>query len=109
MKQTVSEYDFTEAFRLAGRKDQFSYEGLQLLFNYLEEMEEGMDEEIELDVIALCCEYYESSWEEIADNYSIDTSDCADEDEAKQAVEEYLMENTSLVGAVGDGFIYAAF
>ena len=29
-------YQFREAFRLAGRSDQFSYEGLEVLFDYLE-------------------------------------------------------------------------
>ncbi len=59
MKQTINFYDFSDAFRKAGRGDQFSYEGQRALFDYLEEYEEGCDIEIELDVIALCCEYVE--------------------------------------------------
>jgi len=35
------------------RKTNFSYEGLEILFEYLEELEESTGEEIELDVIAL--------------------------------------------------------
>ena len=103
-------YQFREAFRLAGRSDQFSYEGLEVLFNYLDDMSEDTGESIELDVVALCCEYYEGSIEEIIANYDIDVSDAdGDEDEVKTIVEEYLQDNTSVCGEVSDGFVYAAF
>ena len=103
-------YQFREAFRLAGRSDQFSYEGLEVLFDYLDELSEDTGEPIELDVVALCCEYYESSVEELIDNYNIDVSDAdGDEDEIKTIVEEYLQDNTSVCGEVSDGFVYAAF
>ena len=103
-------YQFREAFRLAGRMDQFSYEGFEVLFDYLDNLSEDTGEPIELDVIALCCEYNEGSIEEIIDNYDIDVSDAdGDEDEIKTIVEEYLQDNTSVCGQVSDGFIYAAF
>ena len=103
-------YQFSEAFRLAGRMDQFSYEGLEVLFYYLDELSEDIGEPIELDVVALCCEYYESSIEELIDNYNIDVSDAdGDEDEIKTIVEEYLQYNTSVCGQISGGFVYAAF
>jgi NAD(P)-dependent dehydrogenase (short-subunit alcohol dehydrogenase family) len=48
------------------RKDQFSYEGLELIFDYIEEYEQETGEQIELDVIALCCEWSEDTPEDIA-------------------------------------------
>lgn len=105
-----SVYQFREAFRLAGREDQFSYEGLEVLFDYLDNLSEDIGEPIELDVVALCCEYYESSVEELIENYSIDVSDAdGDEEEIKSIVEDYLQDNTSVCGQVSDGFVYAAF
>ena len=62
MKQSVSEYDFIDAFRnyFGGQyKTNFSYEGLKALFEYLEEFENDTGEEMELDVIAICCDYME--------------------------------------------------
>ena len=59
MYQSVGFCDFTDAFRKMDRKENFSYEGLKVLFDYLERLEEDMGEPIELDVIALCCEYME--------------------------------------------------
>lgn len=103
-------YQFREAFRLAERMDQFSYEGLEVLFDYLENLSEDTGEPIELDVVALCCDYYESSIQELIDNYNIDVSDAEeDEDEIKAIVEGYLQDNTSVCGQVSDGFVYAAF
>lgn len=103
-------YQFREAFRLAGRMDQFSYEGLEILFDYLDELSEDSGESIELDAVALCCDYYESSIEELIENYSIDVSDAdGDEEEIKSIVEDYLQDNTSVCGQISGGFVYAAF
>jgi len=55
MKQTIDMYQFERAFKNMDRGEQFSYEGLQALYLYLEEYEE----DVELDVIALCCKYAE--------------------------------------------------
>ena len=69
MKQSVSIYDFERAFKRYEREN-FSYDGLKALFEYLEEYEEGTGEEVELDVIALCCEYAEyDSLKEYNDYY----------------------------------------
>ena len=109
MKTTVSLYDFREAFRARGRAEQFSYEGLEVLFDYLEQYEDETGEELELDVIALCCDFYEDTVGAIADNYSIDLTDCEDEDEQAEVIREYLENNGALVGEVTGGFVYRAF
>ena len=58
MKTNVNFYDFSRWFEQY-RPNNFSREGLQCLFDFLEEFEEGTGEEIEFDPIALCCEYTE--------------------------------------------------
>jgi len=69
MKQSVNMYDFERAFKNFER-DNFSYDGLKALFEYLEEYEEDTGEEVELDVIALCCDYMEyDSLNEYNDDY----------------------------------------
>ena len=114
MKTTVSRYDFERAFVDAGRKDQFSYKGLAVLFDYLEQLEQDTGQELELDVIALCCDYTEDTVADIARNYSIDLSDLDPEDDdyeeqCTEAVRDYLNENTQLVGETATGFVYLAF
>lgn len=110
MKTIVSLYDFREAFRTADRRENFSWEGQEILFDYLESYEDETGEEIELDAIALCCEYSEDSWEDIASNYNIDLSECEDDDGKIDAVREYLSENTMLCGETSEGnFVYQIF
>ena len=70
MKQTIDFYDFERAFK-AIRPDNFSYEGLRVLFEYFEEYEASTDEEVELDVIAICCDYCESTEDEIRESYDV--------------------------------------
>jgi hypothetical protein len=108
MKTTVSKYDFERAFVDANRKDQFSYEGLAVLFDYFESYEEETGQEIELDVIAICCDYTEDNPDDIIANYSIDVEGL-DDDEKIEAVRDYLIENTQLVGETSNGFVYLAF
>lgn len=105
MKQTIHFHDFRDAFRRMDRMDNFSREGLELLFDYLEEA----DPDMELDVIALCCEYSEDTAQDIATNYSIDLSDCKDDDEIIETVRDYLNDNTSLIGEHDGAFVYACF
>ena len=110
MKQTIGFCAFCDAFRDMDRNENFSYEGKRALFDYLEEYEESTGEEIELDVIALCCDYYENDWETIAQDYSIDLSDWDDEDDKIDAVEEYLNDHTMVVARLdNNSFVYAAF
>ena len=108
MKQTVNLYDFRRAFESV-RPDQFSYEGLEVLFDSLESLSDDTGEEVELDVIALCCGFSESTVDEIAENYTFNVSHL-DGDEKTEAVMEYLQEHTFVAGQVSNGsIIYADF
>ena len=109
MKQTVYLSSFRDAFIKAGRKDQFSYEGLGLLFDYFEQYEDDTGVEVELDVIAICCEDSEDTPEEVAQSYDIDL-DGVVEDDIPQAVMDYLCDNTTVVGVTSTGsIIYQQF
>jgi hypothetical protein len=108
MKQNIDYSLFTQAFENYNRVDNFGYDGLRVLFDYLEEMEDGTGEELELDVIALCCDYSHDSIEDIAQNYSIDLSECDDDQEKRETVREWLEENTSVCGETDIGFIYCS-
>ena len=58
MKQMVSFDMFLDSFRVL-RPDNFSRDGLKALFEYFEQVEQDTGEDIDLDVIAVCCEYTE--------------------------------------------------
>ncbi|NBT33678.1 MAG: hypothetical protein EBT13_17735 [Rhodobacteraceae bacterium] len=59
MKTTVNCHHFAEAFRSYGRESQFTRPALFALFDYLEACEQDTGTELELDPIALCCDWAE--------------------------------------------------
>ena len=70
MIQTINFSQFCDSFSDT-YKNNFTYEGKRALFDYLEEYEESTGEKIELDTIALCCEYSEyENLEEVQANYT---------------------------------------
>ena len=92
MIQTVYLSDFRDAFQRMDRGNQFSYEGLELLYDYLEECDESM----ELDVIAICCDFSECSIDEFLDSYSdIELDEGATDEDKLQAIEDYIQYNGS--------------
>jgi hypothetical protein len=106
MKTTVYLNEFRDYFNKI-RPNNFSYEGLGLLFDYLTELENDTGEDMELDVIALCCNFSEDSLSNIVDSYSIDLEG---EDDHEQAVKDFLDYKTILVGVTSnDNFIYQNF
>jgi hypothetical protein len=102
MKTTVTKSAFMDAFRAHDRYDQFGYTALSSLFAYLEDLENDMGEEIEFDVIALCCDYSVDTVEDIAANYSIEAEEGED---LRDAVLDYLNDNTTVVDDDCDGSI----
>ena len=60
MKTTINQSDFVSAFKgNSERKDQFSYGALCALFEHYDEIEQHTGDEIELDVVAICCDWTE--------------------------------------------------
>jgi hypothetical protein len=102
MKQTVQNASqFRDAFRAMDRHTQFSYEGMGLLFDYLEEC----DPDMELDVVSICCEYAESTLSEIAEAYGIEIDENESENEQMQQVKDFLESATVMIGTTDAGSI----
>jgi hypothetical protein len=94
MKTIVSEYQFVEAFRHAGRESQFSVNARRALFAHLEEYERETCFELELDPIGICCEFAEyPSALEAAKVYGLELRG---DDEESRAL-EWLREKTQVV------------
>jgi hypothetical protein len=110
MKTTVNNSQFHDAFHRAGRGNQFSHEGLNILFGYLEQLEEDIGQEIELDVIGLCCEYSESAPDQIAKDYNIGLRGNESPAELAKEVLETLYDHTQVAGVCPNGnIVFAQF
>jgi hypothetical protein len=60
MKEYVNEHTFRDRFmRSDNYKNNFSYEGLHALFEYIEQYEDDCGEEFEFDMVGICCDYSE--------------------------------------------------
>ena len=94
MKQTINEYQFIDGFRSL-RPDQFSVPALRALFAHLEELGNDIGEEIEFDVIAICCDYSELTLEDINREYIEYTGD-EPFDNLKDAA-AYMQEHTTVI------------
>lgn len=93
MIQTITETMFKDQFK-ALRPDNFSYEGLSALYNFLDDM--GESEPVELDVIAICCDFSEEPLQDILDNYGLDSL-------------EELQEHTMVVAVLDDSIVYQTY
>ena len=107
MKQNVTETMFIDRFKQSEeRGNQFSYGALVALYADLVEMEDECGEEIEFDMIALCCEFteYETATEAACEHFDfpgMDYDENGDETETAEDVEEkalkYLQDNTRVI------------
>jgi len=99
MVKIINEYDFSKAFHNMGRGEQFSSCGLSALFEYFEMLEDSIGEPIELDVIALCCEYAEyDSLAEFQEDYGSEYESIDD-----------IERETEVIRIDDDSFIIAQF
>jgi len=90
MKQTINSYDFHRGFEKL-RPDNFSYNGLDALFNFLEEWEEDTGETTEFDVISICCDYSEYK------NAAEAVKDYSGEEMTEEEALEYLQDRTTII------------
>lgn len=109
MKTTINFSNFCNSFTEANRTDQFSYDALKIIWDDIEEYEQSTGEEMELDVIAICCDYAESHWKDIAYDYSIELDQAKDNEEQQEQVLDYLADQGVFVGITGDSVVYRQF
>lgn len=96
MKQTINRYQFHDAFKNMNRSDNFSYNGLDKLFEYFGEYEDSTGEEIELDVIAICCEWSEAPLVDVLKDYNLESL-------------EELQDRTQVIEVDDETVIYQVF
>ena len=99
MYTEINEFTFRDAFLANDQyKNNFSYDGLTVLYDYFSELEESTGEHIEFDLVAICCEYSEMTHAEIKLNYNIE-----------EELLEYLQENTQVIEVDDDRVIILDF
>ena len=101
-----------------GRLDQFGAKGWRMLAEAIEELSEELGEDIEVDIVAWCCEYShassaEAAFEELHHHYAWAIEDAQwdemDDDEKLEAVKEFLKERSYAMVLESDCIIWASF
>lgn len=108
--------DLREEFRAYGRQSTFSSQAYDWLWDYLVQLEGDTGTPVEIDVIGLCCDYTEEDFGSIAQYYGITLPE-RDEDESeedytealREAILDYLRDNTVVIGYDDDSVLFAAF
>ena len=95
MYTAITETMFKDEFKSI-RPENFSNEGLSVLFDFFTELEDSTSEPIELDVIAICCDFSEEPLSDVLENYGLDSLD-------------ELHDNTLVVAVFGDTVLYQTF
>lgn len=113
MYMTLSVDDFMDAFNDAGRGNQFSSQGLRAMFDYFTDLEDQTGEPMELDVVAICCDYTEyDSALDAASEYGFEPEEDDSPEDAEDSAFDWLQERTVVIPIgeeTSEGVIIAAF
>lgn len=101
MIKTITEFDFIKSFDDYNRSDNFSVAGRRALFEMLEELSPDM----ELDPIAVCCDFSEyKDLEELKQDYAYD-EDLEEDDE----ILDYYRDQTLVLELANGGLVIQAY
>lgn len=90
----------------------FTIQALEALFDYLDELSEDMGEDIELDPIAIRCDWAEYADKELWEEYADQFEDQLEEDDGAVELAEYMEEETTILRVssdFGDRWLVLAF
>lgn len=105
MKQTISKDAFRFLFNQV-RPDNFTYEGQGVLFDYLEQLEEDLGQDLEFDPIAFCCDFTECSIKEFTQAYSFTDMEVyfdSRDEEVRAEISKYIDHHGSWYQFLNDG------
>lgn len=103
MIKTITEWDFVNSFDQVNRATNFSVAGRKALFEMLEEIDANM----ELDPIAICCDFTEyGSLEEWKQDYCYEAEDEEDDDDYAL---DYLRDQTLVLELSNGGLVIQSY
>lgn len=103
--QEITRTQFTDIL-LADEYASWSYKGAHALYDWLYDLSDGMGEDIDLDHVALRCEWSESNIDDLAEQYS----NLKEDDETPlEFAERMEQERTTIIWIDQTNIIYGAF
>ena len=104
MKQSITESYFVDQI-VGDDYNSMSYDGAKALFEYFEQLEEDLGEEIDFAPIAICCDFTQyESLDELNEVYGKDFKDLEEVGDYTQVIEVTALD-TKTMEYVDGGFI----
>lgn len=101
--------NFRDQFIDSGRGDNFSYQGFEALYDYLDELSDDIGENIELDPVTICCDYSECNLDDLKREYDYLVPDeDFDQDDIDQW-RDLLQDCTTVIRVDEDSLIVQSF
>lgn len=99
------------------RGDSFGYKGWKAIGEYLQELSDDIGQDVEVDIVSLCCDYsmaesaedFAGQYEDFMDSIDPEEWEGMGEDEKIEAIRDYLQDETSVVVCEEDMIIWQAF
>lgn len=117
--EKISSSDLYNLACKISRGNNFSPKGWRAIGDYLESLSEDMGEDIEIDIIAICCDYsmaesaedafMQFSYKHGSDLPTMEVWEDMGEDEKLETIGEFLRNKTSVATCEDDLIIWQAF
>jgi hypothetical protein len=104
MKYTLSKFDFIDGMQ-SEPNNPFSYNGLEIIWDFLNEYEQDASEEIEFDPVSFRCDFCEQTVKEIIYDYKLVVDNKLTDVEQQDFVLDYLHQKTTILGVTQEGTI----
>lgn len=108
---TVDKNIFVSTFMESYRRDDFSYEALEALFDYYDRLDEECGTQTELDVVAICCDWCECDKDMLISDYGylLDREEDQSDEDYVGALLDELNDNTTVLEVNDDSYLVAEF
>jgi hypothetical protein len=104
MKETLTKYDFMDGMQKY-TSSSFSYNGLEILWDYLSEIEEDSGQEFEFDPVAFRCDFTESSVKDVLSENGVEIKEDLSDKEKLYYALDFLNKNTTVLGITDKGTV----
>ncbi len=101
MLARINFHEFQKIMNRTYSGTSFDYDGLQILYDYFEEM----NEDHIIDPVGICCNYSQMSFDEFCNYYPVDILD----DDKKQSALDYIEYHSILVGHTDNSVVFHSF
>jgi hypothetical protein len=101
MINTIKANEFINGI-MSIRPNSFTADALSQMFDWFEQYEHDTGEQVEFDPIAICCDFSQSTLEEVNSYYSKEFTSLG-------SCIEWLNDNTMVIATSGDWVVYQQF